>query len=139
MTKAKRLSKKQLAVIDDMFAGELGEQAVLDKHKVSRYLYNRWLADKVFAEQFDQRITGAYRQSTFLIARSAPLAAGRLVRLTESGKGETTRKVCLDIISMHAPADRPAATAEVVPDLPNLSSVTVGRLLTVLAEENDRK
>lgn len=139
MTKAKRLSKKQLAVIDDVSAGELGEQAVLDKHKVSRDLYNRWLADKVFVEQFDQRIAGAYRQSTFLIARSAPLAAGRLVRLTESGKGETTRKVCLDIISMHAPADRPAATAEVVPDLPNLSSVTVGRLLTVLAEENDRK
>ncbi len=139
MTKEKRLSKKQLAVVDDMFAGELGELAVLDKHNVSRNLYNRWLTDKAFVEQFDQRVAGAHRQSTFLIARSAPLAAGRLVRLTESGKGETTRKVCLDIISMHAPADQQAATAEVVPDLPSLSSETVGRLLAVLAEENDRK
>jgi len=139
MTKEKRLSKKQLAVVDDMFAGELGEPAVLDKHNVSRNLYNRWLTDKAFVEQLDQRVAGAHRQSTFLIARSAPLAAGRLVRLTESGKGETTRKVCLDIISMRAPTSRPAPTPEEAPDRPSLSPETSGRLLAVLAEETAQK
>ncbi len=139
MTKAKLLSKKQLAVIDDIYAGELGEKAVLDKHNVSRNLYNRWLTDKAFVEQFDQRISGAHRQSTFLIARSAPLAAGRLVRLTESGKGETARKACLDIISMCPPTSRPAPTPEEAPGRPSLSPETSGRLLAVLAEKKDCK
>ncbi|MHC4424663.1 MAG: hypothetical protein ACYSYV_01055 [Planctomycetota bacterium] len=143
MTKARQLSKKQLAVIEDLFTGELGEQAVLDKYKVSRNLYIKWLADEVFAEQSDQHIVGTYRQSVLLIARHAPLAAARLVQLTESKKEETTRKVCLDIMSMHRPAERSAATPVVAgndptsatSEPPQLSPETAGRLLAVLAEE----
>jgi len=107
MNKKKGLTKRQLAVIDDLFAGELDEQAVLDKHKISRNLYNKWLADEHFAEQFNERIARAYRQSEFIIARYAPLAAAKLVALTESDKEETARKACLDIISMHTIRDTP--------------------------------
>jgi len=95
----KRLSKKQLAVIEDLFAGELDEQAVLEKHRVSRNLYNRWLTDDRFIEQFNERIARAYRQSELIIARYAPLAAAKLVQLTECEKEETARKACLDILS----------------------------------------
>lgn len=143
MAKAKQLSKRQLAVIEDLFNGELDEQAVLDKYKVGRKLYNKWLADETFVEQFDQRIAGAYRQSTLLIARYAPLAAAKLVQLTESEKEETARKACLDIISMHAPTDRLAVAPAVLVDNPasatsnppDLSPETASRLLDILAEE----
>jgi hypothetical protein len=144
MAKVKRLSKKQLAVIEDLFSSELEEQAVLDKYKVSRNLYNKWLANEVFAEQFDQRVAGAYRQSTALIARSAPLAATKLVQLSKSEKGETARRACLDIISFpsHTGSFADAAPASVKDsqlqkNYPELSPEAAGRLLAVLAEEKN--
>ncbi len=92
MPGAKQLTKKQLDVIEDLFAGELEEQAILNKHKLSRKLYNQWRNDESFADQFEKRITDAYRQSDVLIARYAPVAAAKLIQLTESDKPETAPK-----------------------------------------------
>jgi len=136
MDKRKSLTKKQLAVIEDLFAGELDEQAILDKHKVSRNLYNRWLADERFAKQFNERIARAYRQSEFIIARYAPLAAAKLVQLTESESQETARKACLDIISMQTireAKDDGQMTMDERPD--GLSSEAASRILAALAED----
>jgi hypothetical protein len=98
MGKASKLSKLQQAVIEDMFSGECNEQAVLDKHGVGRSLFNKWMADAQFAQQFEEQIASAYRQSEIILARYAPLAAAKLVQLTESENQETARKACLDII-----------------------------------------
>lgn len=142
MARKKRLEKRQLAVIDDMFSGELDEQSVLAKHKVSRDVYDRWLADDSFAEQFSRRIASAYRQSELIIARYAPLAAAKLVQLTESAKEETARKACLDIISL--PKVGPKKTEQ--PDktkkdsenpAEQLPEATVSRLLAALAEAEE--
>jgi hypothetical protein len=148
MPNAKQLTKRQLVVIEDLFSGELDEQAVLDKYKISRNLYNKWQSDDNFAEQFDRRIAGAYRQSVALIARYAPLAAAKLIQLTESDKAETARKACLDIISMpiltsnrktHPSSDEPslAGTQPQSAETQQLTEQTAGRLLAVLAEEKD--
>ena len=141
MAKAKQLSKRQLAVIKDLFGCELDEQAVLDKYKVSRHLYSKWLADEAFIEQFNQRIAGAYRQSIALIARYAPLAASKLVQLTETEKEETARKACLDVISMQALASKniqPIQHKNADCALAgHLTEQTAGRLLAVLAEEKN--
>jgi len=144
MGKTEKLKPRQLAVIEDLFAGELDEQAVLGKHKVSRNLYNRWLKDADFAGEFDQRIEGAFRQSAALIARYAPLAAAKLVGLIGSDKEETVRKACLDIISMHAGRTRDDGRqmkdeAEPVADSSpiSLSPEAASRLLSALAEEKD--
>jgi len=139
MTGKKQLSKKQLAVMDDLFSVELDEWAVLDKHKVSRSVYNRWLADGDFVEEFDRRIAGAHRQSAALIARYAPLAAAKLVQLTESENQETARKACLDIISLpkiSAQKTEKSEKAKEDGDNPaeQLSEAAVSRLLAALAE-----
>lgn len=142
MTQRKQLSNKQLAVIKDMFSGELDEQAVLDKHKISRNVFNRWLADGLFASEFDRRIMSAHRQSAALIARYALLAAAKLVQLTESDKEETARKACLDIISLPALLDKRIAqpsepqTAE-TQQLQQITEQTASRLLAALAEEKN--
>jgi hypothetical protein len=141
MTGAKQLTKKQLALIEDLFAGELDEQAILGKYKLSRKLYNQWRNDDSFAEQFEKRITDAYRQSDVLIARYAPVAAAKLIQLTESDKPETARKACLDIISMPIltanrkaqPSGEPQPADTRLPI--SLNAETAGRLLAVLAEE----
>ncbi|MBA7656987.1 hypothetical protein ES703_64916 [subsurface metagenome] len=139
MARKKQLKKRQLAVIDDMFSGELDEQSVLAKHKVSRDVYNKWLADGDFVEEFDLRIASAHRQSAALIARYAPLAAAKLVQLTESENQETARKACLDIISLPKigaqKTERPdKATKSSDNPAEQLSEATASRLLAALAE-----
>ena len=137
----KQLTNRQHAVIDDLFSGKLEEAAVLKQHKVSRSLYNKWLTDPAFTEQFDQRIAGAYRRGAFEIARYAKKAAETLLTLTGSDKGETARKACIDIITMHTSihsADSPAVSARKgasPPESSKLSPETASKLLAVLAED----
>lgn len=140
MHEQKQLSKRQLALVEDLFAGELEEQKVLDKYKVSRKLYNRWLAEPAFAELLEQCIKAVHLRSAILVARKAPEAADALFGLIRSDKGETARKACLDIIQMNAPAhsadtpDDPSGNANIHSPI---SDETAGKILAALAEEPD--
>jgi len=144
----RKLSSRQLAVIDEIFRGEVDEQSILDKYKVSRKLYNRWLADETFSAEFDRRVESAFRQSAILIARYAPVAAAKLVSLMDSDKEETARKACLDIISFSTAAPRSVGEARgtigdrqatIDDGRGDLSDDTAGRLLAALAEESTEK
>jgi hypothetical protein len=141
MGRRKHLTKKQLAVLDDLFGSELDEQAVLDKHKVRRSTYDRWLANKIFAERFKQYVNGLMRRSELLMAKYSQLAAAKLVELTASGKEETARKACLDIISLpklttnDRPEEADKAKKESDQRAEQLSAATASRLLAALAEE----
>ena len=142
MKKKKNLTKRQIAVIEDLFAGELEEQEVLDRHKVSRNTFNKWLSDQRFIEQFNNRIAQAYHQSELIIARYARLAALKLIELTESDKDETARKACLDIITRNSISPRLYAGGlnpeQSTPPVDKLSPQTASRLLAVLAEEKEQ-
>lgn len=144
MAKTKQLSKRQLNVIEDLFDERMLEQEVLEKYNVGTKLFHKWLADEIFTEQLDKRITASYRSSAIYIARYAPLAAAKLVQLTDSAKVETARRACLDIISMNSSGENPAGTPApgnetVNENLPLLSEKTAGKLLAVLAEEKQRQ
>jgi hypothetical protein len=119
-----------------LFNGDLDEQGVLDKHKVRRSTYDRWLADKLFAERFNRYVNSVRRRSELLMAKYSCLAAVKLVELTTSEKAETARKACLDIICQ----PKIAAEAEKVEKDSNkqveqLSGTTASRLLAAMAEE----
>jgi len=138
MSKQNKLSQRQLDVIEDLFAGELDEQAVLERHRVNPRLYKKWQADDAFIKQFERRIAAAYRRSAALLARYAPIAAAKLVQLTQCDKEETARKACLDIISMQTPLSAPprpkAADPDVPEQSPTLSDQTASKILALLAE-----
>jgi len=136
-TKTKRLSARQIAVIDELFTGEASEQDVLAKCKVSRKLYGRWLTDETFAAELDRRMAEAYRRSVLLIARHAPKAADRLLELTKCEKEETARKACLDIISLPGTGQTTAASETSPAGSPKLTPETAGKLLAVLAGTNE--
>jgi hypothetical protein len=140
MAKAKQVTRRQFALIEDLFAGELQEQEILDKHAVGWRLYFRWLADKAFAEQLNRHVAVSYRRSRLLIARKAPTVASTLVGLTECEKEETARKACLDIICPNSPihsAETSVAGANDKPAQPaQISPQAASRLLATLAEEN---
>jgi hypothetical protein len=136
MVKRRYLSQRQLTVLDDLFNSDLDEQGVLDKHKVRRSTYERWLADKLFAEWFNRYVNSVRRRSELLMAKYCCLAAAKLVELTTSEKAETARKACLDIICQ----PKIAAEAEKVEKDSNkqvelLSGTTASRLLAAMAEE----
>jgi hypothetical protein len=139
MSKEKSLSAKQLTVIEDLFEGEQ-EQKILEKHKLSRKLYNNWLADKVFNDQLDWRVAWEYRRSEFILARKAREAVSNLIKLTECQNPETARKACLDIITMRAnlSTGTPTTPSEnrtlLASDIPELTLENAGKVLAVLAE-----
>ena len=132
------LSRKQLSVIDEMFAGEMDIDSVLEKQNVTRRLYNKWLGDDNFKLEFTRRIEWLNLQSQALIARYASLAAAKLVALTDSENQETRRKACLDIISLprvNAQKQGDTARAGNIEPAENLHPETAARLLEALAQE----
>jgi hypothetical protein len=142
MSNVKTITKKQRAVLDDLFAGLDNEQQVLDRHKVSQKVYEKWQTDEVFLREFDLRLKRQRRQSDLIIARYATFAAAKLVQLTESANQETARKACLDIITLLRPPQKQ-------PDSPNdddsansppeLAPELAGRLLTALAASDESR
>lgn len=143
MAKRRQLSKRQLAMIDDLFGSELDEQAVLEKYKVSRNVYNKWLADEEFQAEFTRRISGAHLASEALIAKYSLVAAAKLVQLTDSESQETARKACLDIISLPKVAAKKAEqmSKEQKSDEgqgEQLSVETASRILAALAEADEK-
>jgi len=139
MGKEKRvLNSRQVAVVDDLFAGDIDEAGVLQKHQLSRSVYRKWLADEVFTAELDLRIESAMRQSKMIIARFAPVAAFKLVRLTDCEKEETARKACIDIISTQAqtsPENDARDDEKPGPPTTVLSAETASKMLQLLAEE----
>lgn len=141
MAKQKALRKRQLAVISDLFAGELSEEQILDKHGLSRKVYNKWMADEAFRAEFAKRIEMLKLQGGLIIARYASLAAAKLVNLTESKSEETARKACLDIISLpnKCKAVKAVKKKEVADEAESeISQEAASKILAILADEENK-
>jgi hypothetical protein len=141
MSPVKTITKKQRAVIEDLFEGSANEQQVLDRHKVSQKVYEKWQMDEVFLREFDLRLKRQRRQSDLIIARYATFAAAKLVQLTESANQETARKACLDIITLLRPGPMQPDSPTDDPDNPppELPPELAGRLLTALAASDESR
>lgn len=140
MDRQRRLTQRQLAVLDDLFGSELDEEGVLEKHRVRRSTYDRWQGDKVFSERFKQHLNGLKRRSELLMAKYSCLAAAKLVELTTSDKEETARKACIDIITLPNKISEEVEQVNKsergeVEEISELSPKRASRLLAVLAED----
>ena len=136
------LTKKQKAVLDDLFSGELTTREVFEKWKVSRRTYYRWHNQECFSVEFDRLMALARNEPDLVFARYSSNVAERLVGLTACEKEETSRKACMDIITY---PDRKAGyrvkTKEPPKEepLPELPPELASRLLTTLADYDDEK
>lgn len=143
MGRRKYLSQRQLEVLEDLFNSELDEQGVIEKHRVRRSTYDRWLGDKVFVERLKQHINGLKRRSELLMAKYSCLAAAKLVELTASEKEETARKACLDIMAMprkilEKVEEANSSEGSESKEAAELSPKIASRLLAALAGENEK-
>jgi len=138
MAKAKRLTRKQLEFIDALLANECNERQTLDDRKILIKLYRKWLQNSSFCAELEYRVNAGYRQSALLLAAKAREAAEQLAKLATNGESETTRKACMDIITMKPPTHLPGTAAprndEEEPS--PISPQTASRLLAALAEEH---
>ncbi len=98
--KTKKLSKRQMRVLDGMFTGDLELNEILKKCRVSQITYYEWLNDPFFMSAFDKRIDSARVVLTSTLAAYSQSALLSLVNLTRSEKTETARKACLDIVKL---------------------------------------
>lgn len=104
----RRLTKKQRSILSDIFENQLDENEIQQKHNISREKLKEYISDPMFVDELESRVDSSRRQCRIIIARYGPLAAAKLVELTESEKAETARKACLDIIDA---VDKQAASA----------------------------
>ena len=138
MANKKWLTKKQLAVLDDLFSADVDTEQVLQTHGVTSSLFDKWQSNEVFAAEYNNRINALYRESEFIIAKYAAFAAAKLVRLTESQSQETARKACLDVIQQPKPLTKKQAIraeTDIESQIQQLSPEIASRLLAVLAEQ----
>lgn len=140
MAKAKSLSTKQLAVIDDLFKDEPKESQILKNRNISRRLYDKWLADESFRRHLDKRRAWEHHYNEIILVKSERKAISNLMALTKSEQAETARKACLDIITMRSNLSagsntKPSKNPKPTPESPNLPPEAAGKLLAFLAEE----
>ncbi len=135
---SKKPNKKQLAVLDDLFASDLSAEQILEKHRVTRSLYSRWQSDDSYIAELDRRIELLGRNSRILIAKYSSIAAAKLIALTDSANQETARKACLDIISLlkdENPKSRPDSADPQPATLPKIAPALAEKLLATIAEQ----
>ena len=131
MARQRQLDQRQIDVLKDLFGS---------KHRVRRNTYDRWFADKVFAARYNRHLNGLKRRSELLMAKNSCLAASKLVELTTSGKEETARKACIDIITLPNKISEEVGQAKKTDKsqekvIAELSPERASRLLAVLAED----
>jgi hypothetical protein len=135
---SKKPNKKQLAVLDDLFASDLSAEQILEKHRVTNSLYSRWQSDDSYIAELDRRIELLGRNSRILIAKYSSIAAAKLIALTDSANQETARKACLDIISLlkdENPKTRPDSADPQPGTLPKIAPALAEKLLATIAEQ----
>lgn len=126
--KTKKISSRQMRVLDGLFTGELTLNEVLKKCRVSQITYYDWLSDSMFMSAFDKRIDSARAVMLATLAAYSQAALLSLVNLTRSEKTETARKACLDIVKLVQVERDEQTSKEDISPIPNLSNQ--GRTLT---------
>jgi hypothetical protein len=131
------LSKRHRAVIKDMVKNGLAEYEALEKHEISAYEYRKWLKAGVFRRELDARVAATMQQSRLVMAQCMVQVICKLAEIIRTGKGETARKACLDLIALRkSELERETAEkAEGQEEPLNISDEKIGKMLDILAED----
>lgn len=117
----KKLSSRQINILNAMFSGDLTLNDILKSCRVSQITYYDWLSDSLFMAAFDKRVDSARAVLTSTLSAYSQAALLALVNLTRSEKTETARKACLDIVKLvQDEKDEQDAKFE-IPNVPRLS------------------
>ena len=101
---AKKLSNLQQTLIDALVLNyKEDEQVILDRHKIGRRRYRRWLSQPAFVAELERGAAGARKRAVLLAARHRPEAVCNLVHaMRKKADGEFTaanRRASLDLFA----------------------------------------
>ena len=126
--KTKKLSKRQINVLNGLFSCDLTLNDILKSCRVSQITYYDWLSDPFFMSAFDKRIDSGRAVLTSTLSAYSQAALLALVNLTRSEKTETARKACLDIVKLVQDERDEQTSKDDISPVPTLSHN--GRTLT---------
>ena len=132
------MTEKQIKVIEDLFESGGDEAGVLQKHNISHKLWQKWLSCKDFSDGIKSRFESSKRASQILLAKYIPLAAAKLVQLCDSKNQETSRKACLDILTLR-PGNAETADSDEPELIPTIEPGTASKILAVLANTKNHQ
>ncbi len=131
------LSSKQKKVMDELFEGG-SEKTALEENGVSQRTFNKWVTDEVWQVETERRIGAFHRQAQVLIAAYSPVAAAKLIQLTDCEKEVTARQACLDIIQMQRIMPEFVSDDDGSISLPESPEI-IDKLVKILAEDAQKK
>jgi len=137
MEQEDRMNEKQVAFMNDLFAGDTYDLDLLTKHNITTDTYYQWLIDDDFCWQLNRRLLALNRRTALLIAIKASQAAVKLLSLLDCDKKRIVRQVCLDIINVPILKndDNESEDTDVYnSQCPRLSDETASILLKALAK-----
>jgi hypothetical protein len=135
----RRLSGRQLAVIDELVDGKMVEQEVLSQHKVGRKLFAKWLADETFVGRLKEQIEFRRLQAQAMLASSTCGAIMKLKELTGSKEDETARKASVDVMRLFKNMKPEEKTERRPRGAVAMSAETARKVRALLAEEQRAK
>jgi len=92
----RRVSSKQLRVVDDLIGAKVDEREILRKHKVKGQHFMAWLKDEAFLERLRERVDLAKMQREAVRERTLSAAMRKLLEITESDTKDVP--VCIEIV-----------------------------------------
>jgi hypothetical protein len=96
----KKKVRKWQIVLADMVEGGMSEREVEEKYRLREGLIRLWYAEEGFRAELVATVRVARFRAMAMMGQSAMMAAAELVSLARSGKEETKRKACVDIMKM---------------------------------------
>lgn len=135
-----QFTKKQIKIIKKWINNESDEKELCKKYKISYKKWSTWINSKYVKDEIKGRVEAAKKSSELLMARYLPLATAKLIEQCNSENNETSRKACIQIISLFSKDTAIDETKE----LENASEVEIepemaSKILAVMAEEKRKK
>lgn len=141
LTKAQYLTKRQKGVLEDLFSGRFSEEEILEKRKVSRRTYHRWLGQEFFVAEFKRLVKITQHKCELIFARYAAEVASKMVSLAGAEKEEIASKACMYVINYPERNLKKGVESKKPPEeepLPDLPPEVASRLLAAIADERRR-
>jgi hypothetical protein len=135
-----KLTKKQIAALDELYSNGGDELAVQQKFNIKYSVWQQWLDDYYFAVEIDRRLQQLQRQADIMLAKFKPMALAMLMSLCQSSSEEVSRKACVELLYLKFSSPTMAGG---MPEPPtrceNMSDETASKILELIAEEKRRQ
>ncbi|MEN6384432.1 MAG: hypothetical protein ABFD79_04475 [Phycisphaerales bacterium] len=131
-------SRNQLKMIKKWIKNEGDDTKLPKRFKICHTKWGKLLNTKKIRDEIEGRIEVAKKRSQLLMVKYLPLATAKLIELCNSENNETSRKACVDILTVHKDNKPIEIIKEPEPKL-DFDNETASKVWAIIAESRSRK